>query len=217
MQNNISKLISIMKDNSAYFVREKLIPSVSQRLPNLLSLSSEPVAPTCTTHPSLPADGSFILDRPSTWCLQKDDLARMNVINQLDRKFILCAVDEIKGSDDSRQESDNPRRMLVLVDQHAASERVRVEGFLRILCHNFLDSEGNGGQSPDRVELDPPRAILLSRKEASILRSAQSILGRWCFGLSWPESKSCDQSFDQDEIGQLLVHSVPRVVSEKVR
>lgn len=143
----------------------------------------------------------------------------MNVINQLDRKFILCAVDEIKRSDDSRQESDNPepRRMLILVDQHAASERVRVEGFLRTLCHSFLDFEGNGSQNPDRVELDPPRAILLSRKEASILRSTQSILGRWCFRLSWPESKSCDQSIDQDEYEQFLVQSVPRVVSEKVR
>jgi DNA mismatch repair protein MLH3 len=140
----------------------------------------------------------------------------MDVINQLDRKFILCAVDEIKGGDDSRQESDNPRRMLVLVDQHAASERVRVEGFLRTLCHNFLDFEGNGSQSPDRVELDPPRVILLSRKEASILRSTQSMLGRWCFGLSWPESKSRDQRIDQDEYEQFLVHSVPRVVSEKL-
>jgi DNA mismatch repair protein MLH3 len=141
----------------------------------------------------------------------------MNVINQLDRKFILCAVDEIKGSDDSRQEADNPRRMLVLVDQHAASERVRVEGFLKTLCQNFLDFEGNGSQSPDLVELDPPRAILLSRKEASTLRSTQSMLGRWSLGLSWPESKSRNQSIDQDEYEQFLVHSVPRVVSEKVR
>ncbi|KAI0282276.1 hypothetical protein BGY98DRAFT_955130 [Russula aff. rugulosa BPL654] len=211
-----SWILDALKDNSAYFVREKLIPSVSQRLPNFLPLTSEPVAPTCATHPSLYADGSFILDRPSTWCLRKDDLARINVINQLDRKFILCAVDEIKGSDDSRQESDNLRRMLVLVDQHAASERVRVEGFLRTLCHNFLELEGNGSQSPDRLELDPPRMILLSRKEASILRSTQSILGRWCLELSWPESKSCDQSIDQDEYEQFLVHSVPRVVSEKL-
>ena len=138
------------------------------------------------------------------------------MINQLDRKFILCAVDEIKGSDDSRQEFGNLRRMLVLVDQHAASERVRVEGFLRTLCHNFLELEGNGSQSPDRLELDPPRMILLSRKESSILRNTQSILGRWCLELSWPESKSCDQSIDQDEYEQFLVHSVPRVVSEKV-
>ena len=141
----------------------------------------------------------------------------MNVINQLDRKFIVCTVDEIGESEDSSQESNNPRRMLVLVDQHAASERVRVEGFLRTLCHKFLNLESNGSQCADRVELDPPRAILLSQKEASIVRGNQSILGRWCFELSWPESDSRDQGFDQDKYEQFLVHSLPRVVSEKVR
>ncbi len=141
----------------------------------------------------------------------------MNVITQLDRKFIVCAVDEVKESDDSHQGTGNSRRMLVLVDQHAASERVRVEGFLKTLCLNFLKFDGNGSQSADRVELDPPRAILLGRREASILRSTQSILGRWCIQLSWPESESCDQSIDQDKFEQVLVHSVPRVVSEKVR
>jgi DNA mismatch repair protein MLH3 len=139
------------------------------------------------------------------------------VLNQLDRKFIVCTVDETRKSDDSRQESNIPRRMLVLVDQHAASERVRVEGFLRTLCHNFLNHDSNGGQSADRVELDPPRAIILSRKEASILRNTQSMLERWCFDLSWPESESCDHNFDQDKYEQFLVHSVPGVVSEKVR
>lgn len=139
------------------------------------------------------------------------------MLNQLDRKFIVCTVDETRKSDDSRQESNIPRRMLVLVDQHAASERVRVEGFLRTLCHNFLNHDSNGGQSADRVELDPPRAIILSRKEASILRNTQSMLERWCFDLSWPESESCDHNFDQDKYEQFLVHSVPGVVSEKVR
>jgi DNA mismatch repair protein MLH3 len=143
----------------------------------------------------------------------------MNVLNQLDRKFIVCVVDEIRESDDRRQESDVPRRMLVLVDQHAASERVRVEGFLKTLCHNFLNFESNESQSAGRVELDldPPRAILLSRREASILRGSQSILGRWCFELSWPEPEGSDQGFDQDKYEQILVHSVPRLVSEKVR
>jgi len=141
----------------------------------------------------------------------------MKVINQLDRKFILCAVDPIRESDDSGQASDNLGRILVLVDQHAASERVRVEGFLKTLCHNFLNLESIGKYSANRIELDPPRPILLSRKEASILRGTRSNLGRWCFDLSWPESKSRDQSVDQDAYEQVLVHSVPHVVGDKVR
>jgi DNA mismatch repair protein MLH3 len=107
--------------------------------------------------------------------------------------------------------------MLVLVDQHAASERVRVEGFLKTLCHHFLNLESTGKQSANRVELDPPRRILLSRREASILGDARSILGKWCFDLSWPEPESRDQSVGQDTYEQLLVHSVPHVVSDKVR
>ena len=68
--------------------------------------------------------------------------------------------------------------MLVLVDQHAASERVRVESFLKTLCHNFLNFESNGSQSAGRVEqdLEPPRAILLSRREASMLRGSQEVV-----------------------------------------
>jgi DNA mismatch repair protein MLH3 len=141
----------------------------------------------------------------------------MRVINQLDRKFIVCVVDSAGGSDDSGQESDSSRCMLVLVDQHAASERVRVEGFLKTLCHHFLKLESIGKQSANRVELDPPRPILLSRREASILRGTRSMLGRWCFDLSWPESESRDQGVDQGAYEQLLVHSVPHVVSDKVR
>jgi len=158
-----------------------------------------------------------ISDETSTWCLQKDDLARMKVINQLDRKFIICAVDENRGIDGSGQAYDSPRRMLVLVDQHAASERVRVEGFLKTLSHDFLNFGSNENQTADRVKLDPPHPMFLSRREASRLREARSILARWCFDLSWPESESCDQIINEDAYEQFLVHSVPHVVSEKVR
>jgi len=91
-----------------------------------------------------------------------------------------------------------------------------VEGFLKTLCHNFLNVEGSGKQSVNSVELDPPRPILLSRREASILRGTQSILKRWCFDLSWPQSESGDQTIDQDAYEQFLVHSVPHVVSDKL-
>lgn len=141
----------------------------------------------------------------------------MKVINQVDRKFIVCAVDPVRESDDGGEAPGSPRCMLVLVDQHAASERVRVEGFLKTLCHHFLNLESTGKQSANRVELDPPRRILLSRREASILGDARSILGKWCFDLSWPEPESRDQSVGQDTYEQLLVHSVPHVVSDKVR
>ena len=213
------KLTINLQDNSAYFIKERPIPSVSQRLPNPLSLTSKHVVPTtCATHSVRWVDHPLsISDETSTWCLQKDDLARMKVINQLDRKFIICAVNENRGIDGSGQAYDSPRRMLVLVDQHAASERVRVEGFLKTLSHDFLNFGSNENQTADRVKLDPPHPMFLSRREASRLREARRILARWCFDLSWPESESCDQIINEDAYEQFLVHSVPHVVSEKVR
>jgi DNA mismatch repair protein MLH3 len=171
---------------------------------------------TDVTNPS--GSLSFTFDETSTWRLQRDDLARMKVINQVDRKFIICAVDTTTESVDGGQVSDVSKRVLFLVDQHAASERVRVEGFLKTLCHHFLYPESNESQSAFFIELSPPRPILLSRREASILcRGPMSILERWGFNLSWPGSESGDQNTAQDAYEQLLVHSIPQVVAEKVR
>lgn len=141
----------------------------------------------------------------------------MKVISQLDRKFIVCVVDATSESDESSQMSDYAKRILVLVDQHAASERVRVEGYLKTLCHHFLDAGRDGSPSASRVKLEPPRPVLLSRREASILRNSTQILGRWGFDLTWSETEGRDQNTDQEIYEQVLVHSVPQVVGEKVR
>ncbi len=141
----------------------------------------------------------------------------MKVISQLDRKFIVCVVDATSESHGSSQTSDCAKRILVLVDQHAASERVRVEGYLKTLCHHFLDAGRDGSQTTFRLKLEPPRPVLLGRREASILRSGTQILGRWGFDLSWPETEDRDRHTDQEVYEQVLVHSVPQVVGEKVR
>jgi len=141
----------------------------------------------------------------------------MKVISQLDRKFIVCVVDAIGESNGNSQTSDYVKHILVLVDQHAASERVRVEGYLKTLCHHFLDAGRNGSQNPFRVILKPAHPVLLGRREALILRSSAQILGRWGFELSWPETEDRDQTTDQGVYEQVLVHSVPQVVDEKVR
>ncbi|KAF8265139.1 hypothetical protein EI94DRAFT_1590032 [Lactarius quietus] len=162
-------------------------------------------------------DGSHsILDETSTWSLQRDDISRMRVISQLDRKFIVCVVDATSKSNGNNQTSDCSKRMLVLVDQHAASERVRVEGYLKTLCHHFLDAGHDGSQSTFRVKLEPPRSVLLGRREASILRSSMHILERWGIDLSWPETEDRDQNTDQEINERVLVHSVPHVVGEKL-
>jgi DNA mismatch repair protein MLH3 len=205
------------KDNSAYVVEERPIPSISQQLQT--DFPSEHVAHEAyITRPRRLFDGFFsLLDETSTWSLQRDDISRMRVISQLDRKFIVCVVDAASESNGSGQTSNFSKRILVLVDQHAASERVRVEGYLKTLCHHFLNPGHDGSQSTFRVKLEPPRPVRLGRREASTLRSSAQILKRWGFDLSWPETEDLDENPDQEVHKQVLVHSVPQVVGEKVR
>ncbi|KAH9061004.1 hypothetical protein EDB87DRAFT_1613192 [Lactarius vividus] len=210
-------IVDALKDNSAYFVEERPIPSIpQQQLQTNFSSKYVTDEAYATRHRRL-FDGSFSTpDETSTWSLQRGDISRMKVISQLDRKFIVCVVDAISESDERGQTPDCAKRILVLVDQHAASERVRVEGYLKDLCHHFLNAGRDGSRSTFRVKLEPPRPVLLSRREASILRSSTLVLGRWGFGLSWPETEDRDQNTDQEVYEQVLVHSVPQVVGEKL-
>ncbi|KAK3110066.1 DNA mismatch repair protein [Teratosphaeriaceae sp. CCFEE 6253] len=61
-----------------------------------------------------------------TSTLSKAGLRRATVVRQVDEKFILCSTS-------ATGEADAPLT-LVLLDQHAASERVILEGLLRELC-----------------------------------------------------------------------------------
>lgn len=63
--------------------------------------------------------------------LSKKALKRAEVVAQIDQKFILIRMEE--GSSTSK---DHDGQLLVLVDQHAADERIRVEGLLADLSSN---------------------------------------------------------------------------------
>jgi DNA mismatch repair protein MLH3 len=64
--------------------------------------------------------------------LSKSALAYAQVISQVDHKFILMKVPSLAGS--KSQELNHARQLLVLVDQHAASERCILEELFTELC-----------------------------------------------------------------------------------
>lgn len=139
----------------------------------------------------------------------RDDLAQANVISQVDRKFIACLVGDANG-----------KETLVLIDQHAADERIRVERFLKELFVGFLDQESSGVEV--RV-LDPPVPVLLSRREAKRLvesEISQSALSAW--GIRFRElqpSRTWIEDLGRsatDDYAQVFVTCLPDVVSNKV-
>lgn len=126
---------------------------------------------------------------------------------------------------------------LVLIDQHAADERVQVERFLRELCEGFLThrtssplpmTKSRSDDSDDGVctrKLDPPVHVLLTRPEAEQiagLPTVREVFSRWGVTLTAPSMlhtgfSSADGETDNTSYIQVAVNTVPEVVAEKVR
>lgn len=155
----------------------------------------------------------------------REDLANATVIGQVDKKFIACVIEST--TDPPHEDSLDPSRppsgktsTLVVIDQHAADERVRVERYLQGVCMGFL-GYAHGAGVKTRV-LDPPEAVLLTMHELRPLRDSEDIqdaFARW--GVTFGElcdTQGADLSADDDEsvYAQVEVVTIPEVVADKV-
>lgn len=164
------------------------------------------------------------------------DLLNAKIINQVDRKFIACLIDDDNTDAKEDEEAMNannggytPGRALVLIDQHAADERVRVERFLKDLCLGFLRRgirEESAANGVEMRELSPPVPVLLTRHEASRLGSSadvQQAFESWGFHFSaFPEEllghSEDDMDIDSSNVYvQVFVRCIPEIVGDKVR
>ncbi|KAJ6572598.1 hypothetical protein B0H10DRAFT_2237504 [Mycena sp. CBHHK59/15] len=139
----------------------------------------------------------------------KADLESARVLSQVDRKFVACGVG----------------RALVLIDQHAADERVRVERFLRELCLGYLAIASSSGASGLRLRvLSPAVPVLLSRREERQLRDpgVRCAFTNWGFRFGEDEAQAqgaVEGGVDAGSAsgyGQVFVESVPEVVGDKL-
>ena len=164
----------------------------------------------------------------------RSDLEQAKVIGQVDRKFVACLIrgrltppvgelpDGGKNKIDTLGDSS-----LVLVDQHAADERICVERYLKELCQGFLHNRKYGPNSEQGVRvqtLEPPTPLLLTRHEALILASSrdlQKFLSWWGLHLTGLSTEMDGTGADPDSgnshgYSQVLVKSIPFVISDKV-
>ncbi|RPB14618.1 hypothetical protein P167DRAFT_604057 [Morchella conica CCBAS932] len=117
---------------------------------------------TTTTSPTAPTTTTTTLGK-----LTKPGLATATVIAQLDRKYILL---KMRGLSSSTAEPE----LLVLLDQHAASERIRVEALFASLT-----------TTPPQTLLTP-LLYVLNERDAGLLVRYAGVLREWgvCYHVS---------------------------------
>ncbi|KAI0375882.1 hypothetical protein BV20DRAFT_1008769 [Pilatotrama ljubarskyi] len=163
-------------------------------------------------------------------------LRAARVLGQVDRKFIACVIQSSRSAREDEYAGDalGEDGALVLIDQHAADERVRVERFLRELCEGFLSSS----DQPDlreglREELPPagvraraiipPRNVLLTRREAHTVTGTNHVrlmFARW--GITFattPDVHEMNWGLREDSeeaYAQVAVATIPEVIADKL-
>ncbi|KAL9953856.1 hypothetical protein ACROYT_G041329 [Oculina patagonica] len=133
------------------------------------------------------------------YCFTTDMLTGMRVLRQLDDKFIVGVVSQ-EGEDDG---------LLVLVDQHAAHERVRLE---HLQSELFEDSDVC--QTKDRPFIksslvSPPLRLSLFPEEVRLLKTFQTEIER--IGIRFVISESSHVSQET----MIRIHGVPSVFVDR--
>lgn len=163
--------------------------------------------------------GSFSDAGSTSTKLSKEALLRAEVISQVDKKFILTRM---RGSTD---EAGLRADVLVLIDQHAADERVQVETLLRGLCSPARTEEpatqsGATNHSPVvTIILDKPLYFTISPNDLAHFETFSASFAAWgiLYNTSGPVSSSGRPGMTGKSTCKLSVMALPPSISERCK
>ncbi|XP_036062330.1 DNA mismatch repair protein Mlh3 isoform X2 [Onychomys torridus] len=111
----------------------------------------------------------------------KEMIHSMQVLQQVDNKFIACLMST------KAEESGAGGNLLVLVDQHAAHERVRLEQLITD-SYEKQPPQSSGRKKLLSSTIIPPLAITVSEEQRRLLRSYHKHLEDLGLGLIFPDA-----------------------------
>lgn len=148
---------------------------------------------------------------PASMKISKAELSQAFVISQVNKQFIMIKTGLTPHSDKSQ---------LVLVDQHAADERIRVEKMISEYCH-FVSQRLEDHSNNDEdlcCKLERPMKFTVYDSEAIGLQTYKEQFKAW--GISYRVitdqlDKSLMPDDDPEEGGNLVVTQIPNIISNR--
>ena len=147
----------------------------------------------------------------------RSDLKTAKLIAQLDKKFLLLVIQT------STRESDQGFRVVTLVDQHAADERVRVEALMSDLCRTpspgaeLLQSAFGLKSAIETVKMSKPIVYHVSAREHALFERYAAHFAEW--GILYDlEVASQHVSYAKpDDPFNVVVSTLPPGIAERCR
>ncbi|KAJ6201785.1 DNA mismatch repair protein [Bipolaris maydis] len=148
----------------------------------------------------------------------KSGLQTAQVISQVDRKFILVKMQPASQSND----------ILVLIDQHAADERIQVESLFQQLCtpsslHTYSSSQLGHKSDISSLALEKPLSFAVSPHEQALFITHAARFAAW--GILYDIPASALSSSNQASLDArkkkrkcealLLVTALPPVIAQR--
>ncbi|XP_038147400.1 DNA mismatch repair protein Mlh3 isoform X1 [Cyprinodon tularosa] len=131
----------------------------------------------------------------------KNMIHSMKVVNQVDKKFLACLIDT--SDEGSAAQTETQGNLLVLVDQHAAHERIRLENLITDSYKD--DQDGSREKRLCSSTILPPLEINVTEEELRLLRSSQPHL----------KSLGLEVTFSKTGAPKVFVGKVPLCFMEK--
>ncbi|KAJ9143420.1 DNA mismatch repair protein MLH3 [Pleurostoma richardsiae] len=210
----VQNLLSKWK-NPAFDLTEPPIP----RLPDVSETLGSGIGPAGHQCPASGAVFINAIDEASSTAqsgrLTKENLGKAEVIAQVDNKFVLARVPSKLVRGGAAADSDSSL-FLVLIDQHAADERCRVEALME--DYFAIDASDGGDRWTAVTEaLEKPLQFELAAREYDLLTRARPHFEKWGIVYDVQIATASVSQPQARRVAKLAVRKLPPAIFERCR
>lgn len=153
--------------------------------------------------------------------LSKDTLKKAQPIAQVDKKFIFARIpfNRISRDKTGSPETSEPSSVLVLIDQHAADERCRVEELMTSYFQPFADGNGCQVWKAETEVLSKPVQFELSGQDKHLLYDSRPYFAYWGIHYDVEAAAPTDKNnkTTRSTKSKISIRSLPPAILERCR